>query len=168
MNLKTLLLLSALAGSLLAADPPVVAKVDLARYMGTWHEIAKFPNRFQKGCTCTTATYSLQPNGKVRVVNRCGTEDGKGKQSSGWAKVADPVTNAKLKVTFFWPFFGDYWILDLDPDYRHVLVGTPNRKYLWILARTPRLEPAAYQALVARAAALGYDVARLERTPECP
>lgn len=168
MNLKSLLLLSALACPLLAADPPVVAKVDLARYMGTWHEIAKFPNRFQKGCTCTTATYSLQPNGKVKVVNRCGTEDGKGKQSSGWAKVADPVTNAKLKVTFFWPFFGDYWILDLDPGYRRVLVGTPNRKYLWILAREPRLEAEDYQALVATAARLGYPVERLVKTPVCP
>jgi apolipoprotein D and lipocalin family protein len=167
-NLKPLLLLSALAFPLLAADPPVVAKVDLARYMGTWHEIAKFPNRFQKGCTCTTATYSLKPNGKVRVVNRCGTEDGKGKQSSGWAKVVDPVTNARLKVTFFWPFFGDYWILDLDPGYRRVLVGTPNRKYLWILAREPRLEAGDYQELVAKAARMGYPVERLVMTPACP
>ena len=166
--MKALALLFALAAPLLAEDPPVVAKVDLPRYMGTWHEIAKFPNRFQKGCTCTTATYALRPDGKVSVLNRCGTADGKGKQSLGWAKVADAATGAKLKVTFFWPFFGDYWILDLDPDYRRVLVGTPNRKYLWILAREPRLAEADYQALVAKAASLGYPVDRLVKTPVCP
>jgi apolipoprotein D and lipocalin family protein len=164
--MRALLLL--LAIPLFAQALPVVEKVDLVRYMGTWHEIAKFPNRFQRGCTCTTATYALRPDGKVSVTNRCGTADGKGKESRGWAKLADPATRAKLKVTFFWPFFGDYWILDLDPDYRHVLVGTPNRKYLWILAREPRMAAAAYQALVAKAARLGFDVARLEMTPVCP
>ncbi len=164
--MRALLLLLALP--LFAADPMVVEKVDLGRYMGTWHEIARFPNRFQRGCTCTTATYSLRTDGRVKVVNRCGTTAGPAKQSEGWAKVVDPASNAKLRVTFFWPFFGDYWILALDPDYRQVLVGTPNRRYLWILAREPRLEEAAYQALVARAAALGFDVARLEKTPVCP
>ena len=164
--MRALFLLLALP--LFAADPPVVERVDLGRYMGTWHEIAKFPNRFQRGCTCTTATYALRPDGRVSVVNRCGTAGGAAKQSSGWAKVADPVTNAKLKVTFFWPFFGDYWILALDPDYRHVLVGTPSRKYLWILAREPRLAEPEYQALAARAATLGFDVTKLERTPVCP
>ncbi len=157
-----------LALPLLALDPPVVEKVDLACYMGTWHEIARFPNRFQRGCTCTTASYTLRPDGRVKVVNRCGTAAGPAKQSEGWAKVADPVSNAKLKVTFFWPFFGDYWILALDPDYRHVLVGTPNRKFLWILAREPRLAEPVYQGLVARASALGFEVSRLERTPVCP
>ena len=164
--MRTLLLLMALP--LLAQAPAVVEKVDLARYMGTWHEIAKFPNRFQRGCTCTTASYALRPDGRVSVTNRCGTADGQGKESRGWAKVADPVSNAKLKVTFFWPFFGDYWILDLDPGYRHVLIGTPNRKYLWILAREPKLEGSTYQALVTKAASLGFDVSRLERTPVCP
>lgn len=146
----------------------MVAKVDLARYMGTWHEIARFPNRFQRGCGCTTATYALRPDGRVAVTNRCAVEGGKTKESRGWAKVADPASNAKLKVTFFWPFFGDYWILDLDPGYQRVLVGTPDRKYLWILARSPRLAEPELQALTARAAALGYDVARLGRTPACP
>ncbi len=164
--MRALLLLLALP--LVAQAPPVVEKVDLPRYMGTWHEVAKFPNRFQRGCTCTTATYALRPDGKVAVTNRCGTADGKGKESRGWAKVVDPLTHAKLKVTFFWPFFGDYWILDLDPDYRHVLVGSPSRKYLWILAREPKMEAAAYQALVVKAARLGFDVARLEKTPVCP
>lgn len=161
-------LLLVLALPLLAGEPPVVAQVDLARYMGTWYEVAKFPNRFQRGCLCTTATYALRPDGKVSVINRCETLGGKGKESRGWAKVVDPATRAKLKVTFFWPFFGDYWILDLDPGYRHVLVGTPNRKYLWILAREPRLDEASYRALVDRAAQLGFDVSRLEKTAPCP
>ena len=161
--LAFLVLFTALQG----APPDVVPQVDLARYMGTWHEIAKFPNRFQRGCRCTTATYALRPDGKVSVLNRCRTEGGRPRSVNGWAKVADPNTGAKLKVTFFWPFFGDYWILGLDPDYRHVLVGTPNRKYLWILARQPRLDPGAYEALTAKAAQQGFEISRLVRTEPC-
>ncbi len=150
-----------------ATPPEVVSSVDLARYMGTWHEIAKFPNRFQRGCGCTTATYALRPDGKVSVVNRCRGLEGQPKEAKGWAKVADPTTRAKLRVTFFWPFFGDYWILALDPEYRHVLVGTPNRKYLWILARTPRMEDPVYLALVQKAREQGFPVEKLVRTEVC-
>lgn len=91
-------------GTLQAAPPEVVDRVDLARYMGTWHVIAKFPNRFQRGCGCTTATYALRPDSKVSVLNRCRTAGGKVKSATGWAKVVDSTSNAKLKVTFFWPF----------------------------------------------------------------
>ena len=151
-----------------APEPPaVVPKVDLLRYVGIWYEIAKYPNRFQRGCLCTTATYALKPNGKVAVVNRCRTADGKTREAKGWAKVMDPSTNAKLKVTFFWPFFGDYWILDLDEDYTRVLVGSPDRRYLWILSRTPRLEESAYQILAQRAVALGFNPTQLVRTEPC-
>jgi apolipoprotein D and lipocalin family protein len=150
-----------------AAPPEVVTQVDLARYMGTWHEIAKFPNRFQRGCGCTTANYTLRPDGKVSVLNRCRTADGTTRTAKGWAKVVDANTRAKLKVTFFWPFFGDYWILALDPGYRHVLVGTPDRKYLWILAREPRMEADTYEVLVAKAREQGFDTARLVRTNPC-
>ena len=151
-----------------APEPPaVVPKVDLLRYVGIWYEIAKYPNRFQRGCLCTTATYALKPNGKVAVVNRCRTADGKTREAKGWAKVMDPSTNAKLKVTFFWPFFGDYWILDLDEDYTRVLVGSPDRRYLWIPSRTPRLEESAYQILTQRAAALGFDPTQLVPTQPC-
>jgi len=150
-----------------ATPPEVVPQVDLARYMGTWHEIAKFPNRFQRGCGCTTATYTLRPDGKVSVLNRCRIEGGKSKAAKGWAKVVDANSRAKLKVTFFWPFFGDYWILALDPEYRHVLVGTPDRKYLWILARQPRMDKEAYDVLVAKAKEQGFDIARLVRTESC-
>ncbi len=162
-------ILALFLGSLLLAasePPPVVPQVDLARYMGTWHEVARLPNRFQRGCGCTTATYALRPDGRVSVLNQCGVE-GKTKAARGWAKVVDRSTNAKLKVTFFWPFFGDYWVLALDPDYRWVLVGTPNRKYLWVLSRTPRLEEATLQGLLERARTLGYDTDRILRTEPC-
>lgn len=145
------------------APPETVTQVDLARYMGTWHEIAKYPNRFQKGCGCTTATYALRADGKVSVLNRCGGPKGD-RSAKGWARVVGP---GKLKVTFFWPFFGDYWILALDPDYRWVVVGSPDRRYLWILARSPRIEEGLYQSLVARAQAQGFDPAGLVRTEPC-
>jgi len=161
--------LALLLGSmfLAAAEPlPVVPQVDLARYMGTWHEVARLPNRFQRGCGCTSATYTLREDGRVSVLNQCRTP-GKNKAVRGWAKVVDRSTNAKLKVTFFWPFFGDYWVLALDPDYRWVLVGTPNRKYLWVLSRTPRLEEATLQGLLERAQTLGFDTSRILRTEPC-
>lgn len=164
---RILFLIPFLALGLQGGPPAVKAKVDLARYMGTWYEIAKFPNRFQKGCLCTTATYTLKANGRVEVVNRCRTVDGRTRQAKGWAKVVDPATNARLKVTFFWPFFGDYWILDLDPAYSRVLVGTPDRRYLWILSRTPRMDEETFTALARKAGELGFDPNRLVRTEPC-
>lgn len=143
--------------------PETIPQLDLFRYMGTWHEIAKYPNRFQKGCGCTTATYALRSDGKVSVLNRCAGPRGD-RSAKGWAKVVGP---GKLKVTFFWPFFGDYWILALDPEYRWVVVGSPDRRYLWILARSPRIEEGLYQSLVARAQAQGFDPAALVRTEPC-
>lgn len=161
-------MLSALFSLTLAtAPPPTVDRVDLNRYMGTWFEIARLPNRFQKDCACTAATYTLRPDGRVEVLNRCLTPEGRLKAAKGRAKVVDPATGARLKVTFFWPFYGDYWILDLDPDYRRVLVGTPNRKYLWILARGPVLDAGTYEGLVRRAQELGFDTSRLLRTAPC-
>jgi len=148
--------------------PPVtVPGVDLARYMGTWYEIAKYPNRFQKGCLCTAATYTLRSDGKVTVVNRCRTDEGRTREARGWAKVVDPSTNARLKVTFFWPFFGDYWILALGEDYGWALVGDPERRFLWIHSRTPTLAETTCRELQERATALGYDPARLTYTEPC-
>ena len=112
--------------------PPleVVAQVDLKRYLGKWFEIASYPAWFQRGCTASTAEYSLLDDGKIRVVNRCRKKslDGPLKTSTGKAVVVDTATNAKLKVWFFWPFKGNYWIIDLDPDYRWAVVGEPKRK----------------------------------------
>jgi apolipoprotein D and lipocalin family protein len=148
------------------APLPTVASVDLARYAGSWYEIAMLPNRFQKQCVADTqANYRLDGE-RVQVVNRCRTADGKVDESKGRAKVVDGSGNAKLRVSFFWPIYGDYWVLALDPDYRHVLVGTPDRDYGWVLSRTPQMEEAALQALLDRAAALGFDKAAFKRTPQ--
>lgn len=149
--------------------PPVttVPKVDLARYMGTWHEIARYPNRFQAGCAGSSAEYRLSPDGKrVEVVNRCTAEGSGGRTRSvrGTARVADPATNAKLEVSFFRPFYGDYWILALGPEYEYAVVGTPDRKYLWFLARTPTVSREVYDRLVGEAVRQGFDPSRIART----
>ena len=147
-------------------DAPLetVAKVDLSRYVGRWYEIAKYPNWFERKCARdVTATYATRPDGKISVVNRCTKQDGTGKESSGWAKVVDAKTNAKLKVTFFWPFFGDFWILELGANYEYVVVGEPSRKYLWILSRTAKMDETVYAGIVSRLAAKGYDAGKLER-----
>lgn len=152
---------------LMATEVTVVPSVDLAKYAGKWHEIARFPNRFQKDCASdTTATYTLRPDGKISVLNQCRKADGSIKTAKGTARLADAKgPNSKLKVTFFWPFYGDYWILALDPDYQWVLIGEPERKYLWILARQPRVDDALYKSIVDRAAQQGFDTSRLMKTP---
>jgi len=148
--------------------PPlaVVPGVDLARYAGTWYEIAKYPNRFQRGCVGATAEYTLSGDGtRVEVVNRCRDADsGKERSVRGKARVVDPATNAKLSVTFFWPFSGDYWILALGAGYEYAVVGTPDRKYLWFLARTPTIGDALYGHLVDLARERGFDPARIEQS----
>ncbi|HNU00441.1 MAG TPA: lipocalin family protein [Acidobacteriota bacterium] len=163
-----LLLLPLSTACLQAAGPPrVVDRVDLKRYVGTWYEIARYPNFFQKKCAGgTTATYELRPDGKITVINRCREKDGDTSEARGKAWVVDRTTNAKLKVQFFWPFSGAYWIIELDPDYRWAVVGHPDRKYLWILSRTPALEPAAYDDILRRIAAQGYDLKPIIPTPQ--
>jgi apolipoprotein D and lipocalin family protein len=144
----------------------VVDSVDLDRYLGRWYEIASYPMYFQKGCTATTADYALREDGLIEVINSCrkGTLDGKLKQAKGRAKVVDTETNAKLKVSFFGPFWGNYWIIDLDPDYQWAVVGGPKRKYLWILSRTPQMDQELYDEILARLPAMGYDPAGLNKT----
>ncbi len=144
----------------------VVPSVDLSKYMGTWYEIARYPNRFQEGCAATQVTYALRPDGKVKVVNSCreGSPEGKQKSIEGTAWSVDPATNAKLKVRFFWPFSGDYWIIQLDPDYRYAVVGHPGRTYLWILSRTPSLDPQTLQAIEKKLIEQGYDPSKLVRS----
>ena len=142
----------------------VVAQVDLQRYLGKWYEIAHLPFRFENDCTDITATYSLSKDGKISVLNEC-LKDGKLKQAKGKAKVVDKSTGAKLKVTFFWPFSADYWIIDLGKNYDYAVVGTPNRKYLWILNRTPQMDDALFAQLVESAKSKGFDVNKLIKTP---
>lgn len=147
-----------------------VPQVDLQRYSGIWYEAARFPNRFEDGsgldCADVTAAYSPLPDGRLRVVNQCHNQ-AQGRRlitARGRAYAVDGSGNAKLRVSFFWPFFGDYWVVGLAPDYSWAVVGEPGRDYLWVLSRTPQMPAATYEAAVATAAAQGFDVARLKRT----
>jgi len=140
--------------------PSVVSTVDLHRYMGTWYEIARLPNFFERKLKCPTATYTLREDGKITVLNAGNyiTDPHKHTSSKGIAWIPDIKSPAKLKVQFFWPFSGDYWIMDLDKDYRYVLIGDPSRKYLWILAREKKLDESIYRILLQKAIDNGYDV----------
>ncbi len=145
-----------------------VNNVDLNRYMGTWYEIARFPHSFEKGLVGVTANYTLKKNGKVEVLNQ-GHKDslnGKLKRAKGFAKVPNPDEPGRLMVYFFWPFGGEYLILDLDKNYQYVLVGSSSKKYLWILSRTPQLDEITYNELVAKAKSLGFNTALLENVPQ--
>jgi apolipoprotein D and lipocalin family protein len=156
------------------SPPPVttVERVDLERYLGKWYEVARFPNRFQDQCAGdVAATYVRRPDGRIDVLNECRTKDGSTDTAKGVARVVDERTGAKLKVRFapaflsFLPFvWGDYWILGLADDYSWATVGSPDRKYLWILSRTPQLEPSALEQARGRAAVNGFDVDRLVPT----
>lgn len=146
-----------------------VQSVDVARYVGRWYEIARYPNRFERAChSDSAALYTFRKDGKVQVVNTCRQKNGKTKTARGTAKVADKQTNAKLRVTFFWPFYGDYWIVGLSPDYRYAIVGEPKRRYLWILSRTPEMDNATYQDILQQIRAAGYDPDKLVKTPQSP
>jgi apolipoprotein D and lipocalin family protein len=140
--------------------PPLqtVAKVDMTRYLGRWYEIARLPNRFQKGCVASTADYALRADGEISVINSCRNEqDGSVAQVTGRAWIVDTASNAQLKVTFFWPFRGDYWIIELGKEYEYAVVGTPNRKYLWILSRTASMDDGLYAAILQRAGQQGFN-----------
>jgi apolipoprotein D and lipocalin family protein len=160
---KTLLILvtTMLFSSVQAQKTPsVVSSVDLKRYCGTWYEIARLPNFFERKLKCASATYSLREDGRITVVNKGNyiSDPQKSTSSKGVAWIPDKNSPAKLKVQFFWPFSGDYWIMYLDDDYRYVLVGDPSNKYLWILAREKKMEDATYSVLLKKAIDNGYDV----------
>jgi apolipoprotein D and lipocalin family protein len=144
-------------------DVQTVAHVDLNRYLGRWYEIASIPQWFEKRCTGVQATYSLLEDGRIRVLNECRLDslNGKLQSASGKARIVDTETNAKLKVTFFWPFSGDYWILDLGTDYDFAAVGSPDHETLWILSRTTTLPETTYQEILERLTKQGFDVSRL-------
>ena len=145
-----------------------VPSIDLKRYAGKWFEIARYPNRFQRSCTAnTTATYSLRPDNKITVLNECDDANGRRKSIKGTARLASQKgPNSRLKVTFFWPFSGDYWIIGLDADYQWAIVGTPKRDYLWILSRQPHVSDELYQNLLARIREQGFDPSRLAKTKQ--
>jgi apolipoprotein D and lipocalin family protein len=161
-----------------AGEPlPTVASVDLPRYVGTWYEIGRLPNVFQRQCLSdTTAQYAARPDGNIDVTNRCrtaGKGDSEWETARGMARIIDPVSKAKLQVSFLpqalrWlPIgWGDYWVLELDPDYRWVMVGEPGLRYLWVLSRTPALPPGTLESLLARARALGFPVEQMLLTSQ--
>lgn len=164
--LLLLALIFLLAGCLKKnVHPPMetVGQVDLNRYTGRWYEIARYPHRFEEGCSSVTADYTLAEDGTISVLNQCRPieEGGKVKKAQGRAKVVDTTTNAKLKVSFFWPFYGAYWILKLDENYQYAIVGEPSRKYVWILSRLPDMENPLYLELVKEVERFGYDPAKL-------
>lgn len=149
-----------------ASLPPLqtVQQVDLKRYLGQWYEIARYPNRFQKNCLESSASYTLRDDGDIEVLNRCtDSETGKHRQAKGHAWVVDTTSNAKLKVSFFWPFRGDYWIIELGSEYEYAVIGTPNRKYFWILSRTRTMDHTLYATILQRAKQQGFDPAQVVR-----
>ena len=145
---------------------PTVNVVDLNRYQGTWYEIARLPNRFEKDLECVTATYTLNTDGTIKVLNQginLANEMQK-ETATGKAKVPDTQHPGRLKVSFFGPFYGDYYIIDLDTNYQYALVGDPSRKYLWILSRTTNLEKDTYNSLLTKAEELGFAIEQLHLT----
>lgn len=151
-----------------------IPALDVPRYMGTWFEIAKFPNWFQRKCAGdTSADYRLNEDGSVQVTNRCKGEGGEIIEAIGSARQVGPASSPKLQVRFapgwlsFLPFvWGDYWVIDLDPSYRLVAISEPKREYLWILARTPRVDAEDYKKLLARLSQQGFDLRKLEPTKQ--
>jgi apolipoprotein D and lipocalin family protein len=151
-------------GSATYAPLATAIDINLERYAGKWFEIASLPNTFQRGCSCTTAEYIIRPDGVVRVINTCRKEDGTIDRIEGKAFVVEGSSNAKLKVQFFWPFRGDYWILERDEAYSYAVVGVPSRKYLWILSRSTTMQDGQYNQIVGRLQNQGFDTAKLQKT----
>jgi len=135
--------------------------VDLERYLGRWYEIARYDQPFERGCEAATADYAKRPDGKVDVVNRCRKGNGRFEEARGVARIVDTNTNAKLKVSFFGPFYGDYWVVDHADDYSWSIVGEPSGRYLWILSREPNPGDKQVRDLVGRASAMSYDTSML-------
>lgn len=172
MKLYSIVLCLAVAAlSACAAAPPVnrsplpaltaTANVDVDRYLGLWHEAARLDNSFERGCVAVTATYARRPDGMISVSNWCRKGDGREIVANGRARIVDPATNAKLEVSFFGPFWGDYWVLERADDYGWALVGEPKGRYLWVLTRAQRIDSALRADLTARLNRLGYQTQNL-------
>ncbi|WP_298600752.1 lipocalin family protein [Zoogloea sp.] len=151
-----------------------VDALDVQRYMGKWYEISHYPNWFQKKCQgASRAEYALKDNGEVQVVNRCRLENGETNVASAVGRQVGGPNSARLKVSFApaWLSFipavwGDYWVVDIDPDYSLVAVSEPKREYLWVLSRTPQVDADRYTALLARLEGQGFDVSKLIATKQ--
>ena len=153
----------------LTTDDHTVESVNLKRYMGKWYEIASLPAPFQKDCYCTTAEYNLRGE-YIEVINSCrrGSAEGRLDIATGKAWPLKGSNNSRLKVSFFWPFKGDYWVVSLDQDYQWAMIGHPERKYLWILSRKPEMSNDLYQSLIKKAKELGYNIENLKLMVQCP
>lgn len=151
-----------------------IASLDVPRYLGTWYEIAKFPNWFQKKCVSNTkAVYAARPDGNLRVLNSCKTASGETSEAEGLARQIGAKDSPKLEVRFapewlsFLPLvWGDYWVIDLDSQYQVAAVSDPRREYLWVLSRTPQLDPKVYADLLQRLKQQQFDIQKLELTPQ--
>jgi apolipoprotein D and lipocalin family protein len=149
--------------------PPPAKSVDLPRYLGHWYEFARYNSSFEHNCEAAAATYTLRPDGLIGVLNTChrGAPTGPLVSATGRARIVPNTGNAKLKISFFGPFFiGAYWVLDHADDYAWSIVGEPSGGYLWVLTRTPRPSPAEQALLLARVKSLGYDTTRLHLTQQ--
>lgn len=144
-------------------DKTTVRELDLNRYLGKWYEIARFPHSFEKNLVGVTATYSLRDDGKIKVLNQGykNTLDGELSVAEGKAKIPNKQEPAKLKVSFFWIFYGDYNVLELDENYQYVMIGSSSPKYFWILSRTPQMAPEVYEMLLEKARKRGYNLDKL-------
>ncbi|MBK7705548.1 MAG: lipocalin family protein [Acidobacteria bacterium] len=169
-----LVLISASVGASAQTELKTVPSVDLKRYSGKWFEIARYPNRFQKQCVGNvSATYTQKSNGRIEVLNECLLKNGKINRAKGDAKIVDGSGNSKLKVRFAPAFlsfipavWGDYWIIELDPDYKFVVIGEPKREYFWILSRESKMDDATYQGILGRAKTMGFDPAKVVKTEQ--
>ncbi|MCX2743631.1 lipocalin family protein [Mangrovivirga sp. M17] len=142
-------------------DPLETVSVDLEKYTGRWYEIASFPNTFQEGCSCTYAEYTKKED-YIQVYNHC-LQDGEVSDISG---KAFPAGEGKLKVQFFWPFKGDYYVIDIGQNYEYAMVGAPSRGSLWILSRTRDMDDELYDRLLKLAESKGFDTSDLQKTPQ--
>jgi lipocalin len=149
-------------------DKTTVKSLDLNRYLGTWYEIARFPHSFEKNLVGVTATYSLREDGKIKVLNQGykNTLDGELSKAEGKAKIPDPLKPANLKVSFFWIFYAEYNVLELDENYQYAMIGSSSAKYFWILSRTPQMDDTTYEMLLEKARKRGYDLSKLEKVPQ--
>lgn len=152
-------------------DKTVVEQLEIQQYLGTWYEIARYDHRFERGLVGVTADYSIRDDGKIKVINSGykNSLDGKFSQAVGKAKIPNPEKEpAKLKVSFFWFFYGDYFVLELDKDYQWAVIGSSSDKYLWILSRTPQMENEVYTDLLNRLKKRGYDLSSLIKVEQKP
>lgn len=149
-------------------DQTTVKKLDLNRYLGTWYEIARFPHSFEKNLVGVTATYSLGDDSKIKVLNQgfINTLDGERTKAVGKAKIPNKQEPGKLKVSFFWIFYADYYVLELDENYQYVMIGSSSDKYFWILSRTPQMNTNTYEMLLDNARKRGYNLKKLIKVPQ--